>query len=709
MTKVDDVVVAPTPTERSDGTSAPRAAAGGGLIRRLNAGVAAAPVVLTDAAIAGFALWTLLYHLNLALDLRPSVVFAAWVVAVVIAVAVGWRLRSRRRVEEQIPSAAEPESATAGLGWPALLRRYALPVGAALGAGLLASFGTDSLTWWLAIALGVVAVVSTWTSLRGGMPGGSASVGAGSATGGPTTTPLQGYVVLAVSLAGAYYATLLTRVSLDDVFYVGKSVWVAERDQIPFRDFLFTEGALPGGSANPPIPSFEVFIGALARVLHVHAASVTWYLMLPLLAVFVIFALWRLVLRWAPRRPLLVFGVALAYILLVAGSPDVLNTYHLPRLTQGKSVFVHGLVPLAWVYLTDYLETRSRRALGLLALLSVAAVGLTTTAVILLPLLAATAAAMLLVMRRPREAALCFAAAAAYPLLSALLTRLTTSGLDNVIATYAEVLPPREIYGLSLWLGVLGVIAGVAMWASPLLLRPGVPRLLSASAALSVTVLLIPGVLVLGADLSGLAAVLWRVPWIVPLPMLVGLLAVIKLPRLAVANRVLAFGLPVALVLAFYSLGAPMWTGIVVADKPSWRLPETRKNVTFWITKQDLPAGLVLAPTSVMRAMPQVTTRVRVVMARDLYLTDYGMQTQFATDRLLLGRFADGSDPVPSVPEVAAALDRVDVSAVCLWRTNTIANDAAPALGLVPVASRKSPGGMICYRTTASGSTTSGG
>ncbi|WP_410812029.1 DUF6077 domain-containing protein [Micromonospora sp. 067-2] len=688
-------------------------------MRRINAAVAALPVVLTDGAIVSFALWTLLYHLNLALDLRPSVVFVAWVVTMVITVVVGWRLRARRTVHPKTSTAgavagSAGSAESPGASWPALLRRYSLPVGATAAAAILAALGSGRLTWWLAMALGAVAVVSAWASLRVHIatarsrtsePAGSA------AADGPTTTPLQGYVVTVVALAAAWFATLIARVSLDDVFYVGKSVWVAERDEIPFRDFLFTEGVLPGGTANPPIPSFEVFIGALARALHVHAASATWYLMLPVLAVFVIFALWRLVLRWAPRRPLLVFGVALAYIVLVAGAPDALNTYHLPRLTQGKGVFVHALVPLAWVYLTDFLETRSRRALGLLALLSVAAVGLTTTAVILLPLLAATAAAALLVMRRPREAALCFAAAAAYPLLAGLLTRLTTKGLDNVIATYTEVQDPRTVYEFSLWLGVLGVIGGLALWGSPLLLRRGVPRLLSASAALTVTILLIPGVLVVGAELTGLAAVLWRVPWIIPVPLLVGLLAAIRLPRLprlTWANRVLAVGLPVALVLSFATLGEPMWTGNVLRDKPSWRMPETRKEVSFWIARQDLPQGLVLAPTSVMRAMPQVTTRVRVVMARDLYLTDYGIDTPFAKDRLLLGDFADGTKPVP-VAEVDAALRRVDVSAVCLWRVNTAANAAAPALGLVKVASRKSPGGMICYRTTTTRSTANGG
>nr|WP_146218306.1 DUF6077 domain-containing protein [Micromonospora acroterricola] len=708
MTKVEDAVVAPAPADQrtapSAGAPASRSGRGRGLIGQLNAGVAAAPVLFTDAAVVGFALWTLLYHLNLGLNLRPSVVFIAWLVLLPVTAYASWKLRRR----DVVPRPADDETATTPAELPAdraaLLRRYALPVGAAVGAAMFAALGTGTLSWWLAATLGLVSVVSAWLALpRRGAP---ADAGAAPVT--RETTPAQAYVVIAVSLAAAYFGTLIARVSLDDVFYVGKSVWVAERDEIPFRDFLFTEGVLPAGSANPPLPSFEVFIGALARVLHMHAASATWYLLLPVLAVFAIFALWRLVQRWAPRRPLVVFGVAAAYILLVAYYADALNTYHLPRLTQGKSVFVHALVPLAWVYLTDYLERRSRRALVLLALLSVASVGYTTTAVMLLPLLSAAACVVLIATRRLRAAALCFAAASVYPLVSGVLVQVLRGGIEQTVATYAPLLPLRTIYELTLWLGILGVIGGLAVWWSPLLLRRGVPRQLAAGAVLAVTVLMIPGLLKVAGDVSGLRAVLWRVPWILPVPALVGMLAVIRLPGLARVNRVLAFVLPVALVAVFYTQGKPMWTNDLVQSKPTWRIPETRKNVTFWITRQDLPKGLVLAPTSVMRAMPQVTTRVRVVMARDLYLTDYGIDTQFSKDRLLLGRFADGVEPVP-VSEVDAALRRVDVSAVCLWRTNKAANDAAPALGLVQVASRKSPGGMICYRTTTSGTSTSGG
>lgn len=687
MTEVEVAVGAPAPADRGRGPTS-----GTGFLRRVNVSVSAAPVVLTDAAVVGFALWTLLYHLNLVLGLRPSVVFVAWVLTLPVAAYVGWRVGRRRdrRLAGEVGTAGPAPASPVETGRAASLRRYALPIGAGIGAALFAALGSGSLSWWLAVILGSVAVISAWVSSRRSTESGDPA---------PTgTTPAQAYVVMLAALAAAVFSTFIARVSLDDVFYVGKSVWVAERDQIPYRDFLFTEGVLPAGSANPPVPSFEVFIGALARVLHVHAASTTWYIVLPLLAVFAVLALWRLVQRWAPRRPLLVFGVALTYIVLVAGYPDALNTYHLPRLTQGKSVFVHALIPLAWVYLTDFLETRSRRALVLLGLLSVAAVGLTTTAVILLPLLAVAAVSMLVLTRRWRDAALCFAAASTYPLLVGVGARFASGGLDEAVATYIELRPLRTIYELTLWLGILGVIAGIAMWCGPVLLRRGVPRVLVAGAALTVTLLLVPGVAATAGGLTGLTAVLWRIPWIVPVPALVGMLAVLRPPRWGVLNRVLAVVLPAVLVLVFAVYGSPMWTANVVQAEPSWRMPETRKDVAFWITRLDRPPGLVLAPTPVMRALPQVTTRVRVVMARDLYLTDYDMESQFSQDRLLLGRFADGTEAVP-VSDVKAAMGRVGVSVVCVWKNNRAVADAAPALGFERFASRKSPGGMYCYRS----------
>ncbi|MEV1314843.1 DUF6077 domain-containing protein [Micromonospora arborensis] len=709
MTQVEDAAVAPAPADQRNAPSAgarpggtSRPGQGRGLIGRVNAAVAAAPVLVTDAAVVSFAIWTLLYHLNLGLDLRPSVIFLIWVVLQPVAAYAAWRLRRRDPAARRADDEAAASQTEAPVDRASLLRRYALPVGAAVGAAMFAALGNGALSWWLAAALGLVSVVSAWLALA--RRGDAADAVAAPAV--QATTPAQGYVVLVLSLAAAYFATLISRVSLDDVFYVGKSVWVAERDNIPFRDFLFTEGVLPGGSANPPLPSFEVFVGALARALHVHTASVLWYLLLPVLAVFTIFALWRLVLRWAPRRPLVVFVVALAYILLVAYYADALNTYHLPRLTQGKSVFVHALIPLAWVYLTDYLEHRSRRALILLTLLSVAGVGYTTTAVILLPLLAAAAGAVLLAMRRTREAIVCFAVLSVYPLLSGVLVQVLRGGVEEAAATYSPLLPLRTIYELTLWLGVLGVIGGLAVWWSPLLLRRGVPQQLAAGAALAITALMVPGLLKLGGDLSGLTAVLWRVPWILPVPALVGVLAVIRLPGLARTSRVLAFALPVVLVFAFYTQGEPMWKGDAVQTKPTWRMPDNRKAASFWIQKLDRPDGLVLAPSSVMRALPQVTSEVRVVLPRDLYLVDYGSETPFALDRLLLAKFADGE--TVSTPEVAAAMGRVGVGMVCVWKGNTAVAEVAPTLGLEPFASRKAPGAMVCYRPVAPGATPGG-
>jgi hypothetical protein len=156
-------------------------------------------------------------------------------------------------------------------------------------------------------------------------------------------------------------------------------------------------------------------------------------------------------------------------------------------------------------------------------------------------------------------------------------------------------------------------------------------------------------------------------------------------------------------VLAFVIAGTPVWSAdsyVTVTETPAWKVPKTRKAVAQWIRDLDRPPGLVLAPSTIMRTMPIVTSRVRVAMARGDYLVDYGIETQFAQDRIKLGYFADGSQAVP-ISEVADAIRRVGVTVICVWKGNTQASDAAPALGMVEFASRKSPGAMRCFRSTA--------
>ncbi|SCG63288.1 hypothetical protein GA0070609_3856 [Micromonospora echinaurantiaca] len=694
MSKVDHVAVVPP---RSAAAATPAPAEPG----RLRSLIAAAPAVLTDAGVLAFALWTVLYHAAFLFSLAPSVTFTIWLAGclVLAGVAVLRAVRRRPAASPVDPATAAAPAATTGeaAGYPRrwLVVVLAAATVAAVTAGLANTTAGDGMSWWVPASAGAVAAVGGMLLIRRMWL--SSPVTASVA---PAPTAFQSGYALVVSLLVAISSFFIARNTPDDVYYVGKSVWIAERDIIPMNDFLFTENVAPPMGSQPPIASIEVFAGALGRVFGIHGASATWYVLLPVLAVLAILALWRLVQRWAPRRPLLAFSVAVAFLYLVAGSDAALGTFHLPRLYEGKGMFVSAVIPLMWLYLTNWFDNRSRWGLLLIVALSVTATGLTTTAAIILPMLVGAAAFAMLLVGRWKDALLAGAAAVTYPVGSVVVSQLV---LDMAAATGADdaFFDAEYTYRRTLMIGVVGVICGLALWCGPLLARRRTPALLAAGGTLTLSVLLIPGVLELLSDLSGISVVLWRVPWLLALPTLVGLLCTVDIPaRMPALRRVVGVGVAAAMVASFAVFATPMWSKeswVTVHDRPTWKLPQQRQGIAFWIKDLDRPDGLVLAPSVIMRTSLIVTSRVRVVLPRDFYLVEYDLNSDFAKDRLLLAKFADGTI-TPSEAEVAAAIDRLGVGTICVYNGNSYAREMAPRLGFEQFAERPAPGAVTCFR-----------
>jgi hypothetical protein len=698
-------VVAPQPTPEPAAAAAERRP-GGHVLARLLRG---APAAITDGAVVAFAAWTVLYHAAFLFRLRPVSTFLVWLVVCLVALGAVVVRNVRRR------PAGDPGDLGLGAGRaPGRWRPWALGAGVAgVLAGFAAGIRRPGIPWAVAVAFGVIAAASAVVAVRRMRPARGADAP-------PAAGAWASAYALAASGGFALASLLLARNTPDDVFYVGKSVWVAQHNLVPLRDFLFTDNVAPPLSSQPPTASIEVFAGALARALGIHAASATWYVMLPVMAVVAVLCLWRLVHRWAPRRAVPAFTVALAFLALVAGSDAALGTFHLPRLYEGKGMFVSALVPLAWFYLTRWFDTRSRTSLALMVALSISAIGLTTTAAIILPILAGAAALGLVLVNRWRDAIVAFLALIVYPVGSVIVTRIVLGPVTSVIAE-AQFFDAAGTYKRTLLTGVLGVICGVALWCGPLLVRRGAPALLTAGVTVTMTVLLFPGVLELLSSTSGLSAVLWRVPWILPLPALVGLICAVDPTRLRrpaatpaggptlgavpkparFARAAIGAALAAALIGAFAVFGTPMWSRdsfVTVHDRPTWKLLQPRQRNAFWMAGLDRPPGLLLAPATLMRTMPIVTSRVRVVMARDGYLVDYGWNSQFSVDRRNLAAFADGKPTVP-VEEIRAEMNRLDVTTVCVYKGNKAAAEYAPTLGLVEFASHGGPAPMRCYRT----------
>ncbi|MEU8331275.1 DUF6077 domain-containing protein [Micromonospora sp. NPDC048839] len=700
MANVDSIAVAPADPDPT--RPAPRPVDRGAATSRVRRLVAVAPAVLTDGAVLAFALFTVIYHLAFLGDLRPSVTFRIWLVACVVLAGVVL-LRARRRFADSpagteraapVDSApAEPDGAR-----PAVDRR--LLTGVLVAAGVAAvsagvTAGTRvSVGWWIPAVAGLLAAIGGMLLVRQIWLRGPVST-----TVAPAPTAAQSAYALVVSGLVGISSFFMARNTPDDVYYVGKSVWIAERDLIPINDFLFSENVLPAMGSQPPIPSIEVFDGAFANVVGIHASSALWYVLLPIMAVLAALALWRLTHRWAPRRPVLAFAVALAYLYLVAGGDAALGTFHLLRLHEGKGMFVSAVIPLMWLYLTEWFDTRSRRSLVLIVALSITAIGLTNTAAIILPMLVGAAGFAMLLVGRWKDAAIAAVAALAYPIGSLVVSRLLLGGMTAEGADDA-FFDAAYTYRRTLLFGVVGVISGLALWCGPLLARRRTPALLAAGATLALSVMFVPGVLEVMSALSGISVVLWRVPWLLALPTLIGLLATVRVPTpRPVRYRAAAGGIAVLLVASFALFATPMWSPkswVDVHERPTWKIPQQRQAISFWIKGLDRPQGMLLAPKTIMRTVPIVTSEVRVVLPRDFYLVEYDLTSQFAKDRLLLADFADGTAS-PSPAELTPALDRLDVGTICVYNGNHYARDTAPQLGYQEFAKRKAPGAMTCF------------
>ncbi|MBQ1024128.1 hypothetical protein KBX00_07055 [Micromonospora sp. C95] len=575
--------------------------------------------------------------------------------------------------------------------------------GAAIAAGVAGTPAGAGLSWWVPASAGAVAAVGavllTWRTWR-----------TTPATRPPAPAPTAWQSAYALLIAGgaAVASLYLARSTPDDIYYVGRSVWVAERDNVPLNDFLFSENVLPAMASQPPIASIEVLAGALARFFGLPAASATWYVLLPIMAVLAVLALWRLVQRWAPRRPVLAFTVAIAFLALVCGPDAALGTFHLPRLYQGKGMFVSAVVPLMWLYLTRWFDDRSRRGLVLIVALSIAATGLTTTAAIILPLLVGGAALMMLLVGRWKSALAAGVAALAYPVGAVVITQLIL-GSANEAAADVNFYDAAHTYRRTFEIGIVGVIGGLALWCGPLLARRRTPGLLAAGGALTLSVLLVPGVLEWLSAVTGISVVLWRVSWLLALPVLIGLLCTVWLPtRLRTVRALVGVVLAGAMVTSFAIYAVPMWderSAVLVHDEPTWKIRTKRQAIAQFIVDLDRPDGLVLAPASIMRTIPLMTTEARVVLPREFFLVEYDINSQFSQDRLLLTRFANGGPAAerPARDDVVAALERLDVGTICVYSQNRFAQRTGERFGYTRFAERPAdppvhPNAVTCLR-----------
>ncbi|MBI3299791.1 MAG: hypothetical protein HYZ75_16615 [Elusimicrobia bacterium] len=336
--------------------------------------------------------------------------------------------------------------------------------------------------------------------------------------------PLAAVCALAVAVA--------RRPDSDDCLYLGFAAGMAAEPGLPVlgADTLYGIPGLPMLLEVYRVHSIEALYAATAWLSGLPAIAVSHLALAPVWGALVPLAYARLFRLLDARRWLLGTLAAALFLILDGGAHGGFGNLAFVRLFQGKAVFLSVFLPLILAYALRFALAPSLLHWVLLAAALIGAVGATGNALWAGPLLAGLALASVW---RPNlkatATALAGLAACAYPLALALALRADVhAGVSANLAFAAG----RE---LELLRGTLGYVLGGGWQAAALLAAP----LLAAAAwraglGAGLSAWLSLGFILLFNPLSGPWAALnvtspsnyYRVFWILPFPVFVGLAAI---------------------------------------------------------------------------------------------------------------------------------------------------------------------------------------
>ncbi|HEX5429270.1 MAG TPA: hypothetical protein VFX00_13165 [Pedococcus sp.] len=655
---------------------------------------------LLDLLVLGFGLWTVLYHLACWLGARTTPLLVTTAVGTAAAGLWLWR---RPPVPGGTAAVAPTRSA-----------RVAATASLALAAVAVAilAWGDDAAYPWgwglgLASLVPLVVILARRDpSLRGKA---SAVLAPAALPSGRWPAVASSVVVVAVGLGFAVLSLFVVNVSFDDVFYVNKAVFVAEHGTIPLRDTVYSDQVLPAlrGAGTVPVQSVEVLQGALAHVFGVAGGTVV-YLVTPFVGTLVAtWVVWALVRAWSRGPAVVAFLVAAAYLAWGMWSPSgatgsiAMSSIFLRAMWQGKVLFLFLAVPLCHLLLTRWARERRIGDLVLLLLLGAGATGLTSSATFLVPPIAAGAAVALAACRNKGWFGPLLLAA--YPVGAGVFVAAHTARepFGQVLRTPAQAF--HGVVGAGLW----GAIGASAILAGPMAVRSGAPRVLATSASVVTMVVLAPFSTPLLADLTGAGPVLWRLPWVVPLPALVGVLAVgvvpsrlsLSSPGLAGWRRPIWLGwlVPVVVVVLIVVSGRLIWapgSAATLAGRPVWKFPSASLDRAAYIARIYAGPGTVLAPREVMSALALTTTRIHAVDPRPFFISSLDEDPRLSAGRRLLS-LSMAEDRLQIPKSFAVYLDNLHVGLVCPGIDKARARQAVEDLGWQPLGDDPS---FPCYR-----------
>jgi hypothetical protein len=230
----------------------------------------------------------------------------------------------------------------------------------------------------------------------------------------------------------------------------------------------------------------------------------------------------------------------------------------------------------------------------------------------------------------------------------------------------------------------------VSLALAPIVARRGAPAALAGAASLVSVCVFAPGVLQAVNAVTGSGPILWRMLYVAPIPVLVGL--VFALPVSSASMPVRRWGAVAAMTAAAVCLalgGRPVWshTGhggpVTVTSSPEWKLDrEALDDVRRLDERGVLDGGVVLLPPARMKVLTMYTTDAFPVVPRQWFIPNIKEPKADRKARRTLLELADPGGALPSEKAVRRALDRLDVRLACIAQ----GPDRLEALGLLRAA-----------------------
>lgn len=599
---------------------------------------------LVDWGVAGFAGWTVAYHLALWVGASrdAAVILGAGLAAAAIGV-VGMVARPPESESSPQPPASSPQHEEDS---PARGQRALSLAGVALVAALAAA--RSSLFWPAAL------VVSVWF-LRG-LPG------SGEPADRRHRSSVGAIAVLLMALISGYLSAAVVRWTSDDTYYLNRSLVIAEsRGPMPYGvDTMHSSGGFPSAEPDNDLGSWHPLAGVVADWTGISPRRLISWVAQPVVAMAAILALWRVLGALGASRPALGTAGALILALFLAGG-DRSIWFHIWASNSGRTMLAVVVAPLVLAYILEAARAPSVATATRVALACVAAAGCSAASIVVVPPL--LAAGLLTVWPVGRKHIALWIASGA---------GLVYVGVLGAVAFFAASGLPAEGVGvesvISQWnVGVAGVDA------SPLVIGvvtglvflvgvvgvPGARRYAGFALVLAFAFAVSPLATLYGGKGS---TTVFRATWgIVPIALVAvaidGLLA--RRPgRIAVAGA-----MAVALV-----AGTSVLSVDAALLRPGLDLPRETVDPARRLVALAGDGTVVAGPVPVLQVVPALTTRVRPLVAQVRYaLTIDAVAPDFrGEDRIAVTTALETGEYAGTPAQLAALIESFDVAAICL-------------------------------------------